>query len=142
LKVAITLLCLGTLIVSGCAVFQESEISQEEKVQIVFDTARAGTFAAMQRLGGAEERAEELIELIDETILPLLASDQSIGKDTSDLILSLLPSDYEIYLSPAFTTFHAYYETPDLNEILSDDNIELIRSLFNGIRSGAEEFVG
>lgn len=142
MKVAITLLCLGTLIVSGCAVFQESEISQEEKVQIVFDTARAGTFAAMQRLGGAEERAEELIELIDETILPLLASDQSIGKDTSDLILSLLPSDYEIYLSPAFTTFHAYYETPDLNEILSDDNIELIRSLFNGIRSGAEEFVG
>jgi len=142
LKVAITLLCLGTLIVSGCAVFQESEISQEEKVQIVFDTARAGTFAAMQRLGGAEERAEELIELIDETILPLLASDQSIGKDTSDLILSLLSSDYEIYLSPAFTTFHAYYETPDLNEILSDDNIELIRSLFNGIRSGAEEFVG
>ena len=98
------------LMLSGCALFEkDSPISQQEKVEIVFTSARAGTFAALQRIDDPEEKAADLIEIIETTVEPILDSEGDVGRVTSDIALSLLPSEYEIYLSPALTTLHSYY---------------------------------
>lgn len=131
------------LMLPGCAFFQAvgDKIDHDEQVAIVRDTARAGTFAALEQFDDKEERAQELIDLIDSTVLPTLLSDAPVGQATATTILSLVPTDYEVYLAPAFTTFNAYFDMPPVGELVSEDNLELLVALFEGIKAGAEKTI-
>lgn len=139
----LAILAATLLLIPGCAIFSSSDnsLSNQEKVDIVMTTARAGTFAALQNIDDPEERAQEIIDIIEDTVEPILDSEESLGKESANLILSIIPSDYEIYLSPAFTTLYSYYETPSVGEIMDPHHFDLLKAFFDGIKSGAEEFL-
>lgn len=138
------IICLLAFSNFGCAVFnvQDNTITQEKRVKIIFDSSKAGAFAALSSLeDNSLNVAIRTVSIIEEFVDPILQSEDTILHSSVQLAMNYIPEEYEIYLAPAISTFDAYYEPPSLDEAIGSEQLELVVALFEGVRQAANKVI-
>jgi hypothetical protein len=85
------------------------------------------------------EAAKKLKLEIDKNVLGILLSpDSTVDEATQKLLFAKIPLKYAIYLQNAINLFKLYYETPQVGEVLSEENWRLLVALFDGVSDGCD----
>ncbi len=142
---SIILTVLSTL--TGCSMLgirEKSELTIDQKVNIIKSTATSATFLALTENSDDNEelveKANDLKAPIENDVLPLL-QDGSVTFDsiTIGLLEEKIDRRYMLYLQQTIALLQLYYEVPDVGDFMSPEDISLWIALFEGIVKGANQ---
>jgi hypothetical protein len=126
----------------------KGNVTLEDRAQFVRSVASAGILTALNQIYKDDpakklEKAQDLKSTLDTTVIPLL-QDRTVSVDatTEKLLLAKIPLEYQPYLQMAMAYLRQYYNTPQVGEMLTDDQWMLFISLFYGINDGLDLVIG
>lgn len=130
---------------TGCGFFERVEnLPIDRKEQLLHDAAQGATSLALLEIYGEDEEklaknAQELKAYVD-ALLDGVLGDPAINVDEAveSLASSKLPARYQIYLQNALSLFRTFYKTPEIGEVLNNDNWRLLVALLQGISDGCQ----
>lgn len=134
-----------SIIAPGCGLVKPREnLTIEQKENLVHTAGQTAISLALMEIYKKPEdqikMATELKAEIDKNVLNgiLLDPNGTVDETTEKLVFAKIPPKYAIYIQSAMALFHAYYETPKLGEVLTQDNWLLLTALFKGISDGCQ----
>lgn len=133
---------------TGCKLvsFVDSDtITTEQKANIIYTGAKGTTIVTMKQLfkndpAKMNEVAERLSNAMEKYALPIINNpDQSIlTGETFMRVIADSPPDIIPIVSAAYLAAQTYLHVASPNEILTPEQIVLIKALFNGLNDGAK----
>ena len=138
-----------SILFAGCGLLEfKDNMTTEDKARFVRSASTAATLIAFNEIYKDDaqrkrDKAYELKNSLESTVIPLL-QDRTVSVDstTEKLLMTKIPMEYQAYFNVAMMTLRMYYETPDVGELLDDDQWQIFISFFYGITDGLDLIIG
>jgi hypothetical protein len=120
------------------------DLTPEQQQTVLHDTAQAAVSLAIVSIYDDEavqlKKAKNLKLEIDKNILNgiLLTHTGTIDRATEKLLFAKIPPEYRLYLQNSMLLLNMYYTTPDLGELLHEEDWKLLVALFKGVSDGCQ----
>lgn len=131
------------LFLVGCSSFGTREPTPREVAQNIYNITRESTALALHTVHENQREvklvvAEEIIKAVDRYALPLINDpERDLTQAGVDNLLTFLPSEYRGLMSVAFQTFRIHYESPNVSNVVSKQQLSYVKAFVLGIRAGA-----
>lgn len=136
---------LAIMFVVGCGILQPSgDISVDKQAEIIRTTTQTAVYMGLSEMyEDVEDRvevAQEIKEVLDRDIIPLLINpDATLNYITFKLITSKLENpQYQVLLQHGLAILNTYMETPQVGDVLTQDQVTLLTALITGASQGLD----
>jgi hypothetical protein len=133
--------------IAGCGFIQprNGELTIDDKANMLRAAAQSAISIAIVNIYDDQPnrqiaKARALKKEIDDNILNGILLDPSgtVDETTEKLLLAKIPPQYGVYLQNVIILFRMYYETPEVGDILDEDNWKMLTALFQGLSNGCQ----
>ena len=137
---------LSLFVAFGCAGLKPRELTIEDKVALVRNTASLAAHVALTEIykdPAERNAAAELVKRNTSLALGTLG-EGALPPGAVDLetyLLEQVPPRFRVYAASAWSIFRTYYAIPSPGEAIGADNAKLARAFLEGLREGCETAV-
>jgi len=139
-------LILCAFLLSGCGLLSVvKNMTIEQKEAVLHDASQGAIAITLTKVydNKAERihQAQDIKMWVDEVVLKALSNDPTAAVAIADGLFDKMPPEYSIYMNTVVNLLQVYVETPDVGEIIGEENYRMVVAVLQGISDGCQSVI-
>lgn len=134
------------MLLSGCGLLNFSnDMTIEQKESVLHDAAQGAMSITLSRVyEDKDERlkqAEDIKKWINETVLDGFSQNPLAAVKLANGLFGQMPPEYNAYMQTVINLLGVYIETPNVGELVDENNYRMVVAMFKGISDGCQSVI-
>lgn len=133
------------MLLSGCGLLNfGNDMTIEQKESVLHDAAQGAMSITLSRVyEDKDERlkqAEDIKKWIDE-MLDGFSQNPLVAVELAKGLFDQMPPEYNAYMQTVINLLGVYIETPNMGELVGENNYRMVVAMFKGISDGCQSVI-
>lgn len=139
-------LILCVFLLSSCGLLDLGKnMTIEQKEAVLHDAAEGAIVITLTKVYNDDvkrlQQAKSIKKLIDENVMRVLSQNPTKAVEIAGNLFDEMPPEYSVYMNTAINLLQIYVETPDVGELMGEDNYRMVVAVLKGISDGCQSII-